>query len=294
MALAGCTSQRADQASRTPNVATNPTSLASSGLATQGQEATATPPTRPAGRAPTTRFAVGTRRLALKRGADRPLPTTVWFPKSDGPFPLIHFSHGLSASPSSYSDLLSSWARAGFVVAAPAYPHTSAGAREFNVIDVLNQPADASYVITQVLTETAADPQRVAAAGHSAGGVTTIGMFSSSRDERLVAGVVLAGRQVLGSPFSGAAAPLLFVHGRRDQVVGYGEGRAAYNAVPWPKAFLSVTQGGHIATGAAFDVVSTTTTDFWRWSLYGDTAARERLGPDARRGGVATLDDELP
>ncbi|MEV4349545.1 chlorophyllase [Actinoplanes sp. NPDC049596] len=236
-----------------------------------------------------------TRRLALERGADRPLPTTVWVPEGDGVFPLILFSHGLTASPNTYADLLSSWARAGFVVAAPAYPHTSAESGQVNVLDVLNQPADASYVVTEVLSRLKGrvDAGRVAAAGHSAGGITTIGMFSSARDERLISGVVLAGRQVLASPFGGAEAPLLFVHGRQDRVVGYSDGRAAYDAVPWPKAFLSVTRGGHIATGPAFDVVAATTTDFWRWSLYGDPTARRRLAADAKRGGVATLDDKL-
>ncbi|MFF5079955.1 alpha/beta hydrolase family protein [Actinoplanes sp. NPDC000266] len=251
-------------------------------------------PTPASRRAPAQQFPVGTRRLALRRGADRPLATTIWAPKGDGPFPLILFSHGLTANPGSYADLLRSWARAGFVVAAPAYPHTSGESGELNVLDVLNQPADASYVITEVLAElTNVDTGRVAAAGHSAGGITTIGMFSNARDHRLVAGVVLAGRQVLASPFTGVEAPLLFVHGQRDKVVGYGDGRAAYEAVPWPKALLSVTRGGHIATGAAFGVVAATTTDFWRWSLYGDTAARERLRTDATRGGVATLDDKL-
>ncbi|MFG1989113.1 alpha/beta hydrolase family protein [Actinoplanes sp. NPDC048988] len=255
---------------------------------------TATSPT-PAPKAPARRFAVTTRRLALRRGADRPLATTVWAPKGDGPFPLILFSHGLTADPGDYADLLSAWARAGFVVAAPAYPHTSGESGELNILDVLNQPADASYVITEVLARLkgSVDAGRVAAAGHSAGGITTIGMFSNARDKRLIAGVVLAGRQVLASPFAGTKAPLLFVHGQRDKVVGYRDGRAAYDAVPWPKALLSVTQGGHIATGAAFDVVAATTTDFWRWSLYGDATARRRLQADATRGGVATLENEL-
>ena len=256
-----------------------------------------TPPaaTATAGAAPKRAFAVGTRTLALRRGADRPLPTTVWYPRGDGPFPLIVFSHGLNAEPRNYRQLLEPWARAGFVVAAPAFPHTAANTKDFNLLDVLNQPADASYVLTEVLDEMGGvvDRKRVAAAGHSAGGVTTLGMFSSSRDKRLVAGVVLAGRQVVGSPFTGPEAPLLFVHGRRDTTVTYADGKAAYDAVPWPKAFLTVTNGGHVAIGPALDVVAATTTDFWRWSLYGDEAARGRLDDEATRGKVATFTDRL-
>ena len=252
--------------------------------------ATATPS---ATRAPARAFAVGTGKLTLRRGADRPLPTSLWYPKGDGPFPLIVFSHGLTARPADYAALVIPWARAGFVVAAPAYPHTSAGAKDFNVLDVLNQPTDASYVLTQTLAKLGdlVDPKRVAAAGHSAGAVTTLGLFSSNRDERLRAGVVLAGRQVLGSPFAGPQAPMLFVHGTRDPTVAYADGQAAYDAVPWPKAFLTVKNGGHVATGAALDAVTATTVDFWRWTLYRDEAARARLDKDA--GKAATLKSRL-
>lgn len=247
------------------------------------------------GHAPAARLALGVRTLTLSRGADRPLPTTVWYPKTGGPYPMILFSHGLTARPADYAELLTTWARAGFVVAAPTYPHTSRGVRDFQVLDVLNQPADATYVITQVLAALGdrVDPRRVAAAGHSAGGVTTLSMFGGSRDKRLVAGVVLAGRQVLGGPFTGPAAPLLFVHGKQDQTVAYADGRAAYDTVTWPKAFLTVTGGGHTPAGQELRVVATTTTDFWRWSLYGDAAAGKRLGADATTGHLATLTNRL-
>lgn len=283
-ALAGCTAQSAP---------------APRGSRPASASASAAPATTPAsalpGRAPAGDFAVQVRKLSLSRGADRPLPTTVWVPRGEGPFPLIVFSHGLGGTPDDYAELLTAWAKAGFVVAAPAFPHTSAGAAEFNVLDLLNQPADATYVITRVLAglRGRVDPARVAAAGHSGGGVTTLGMFSGKRDERLDAGVVLAGRQIFVSPFTGSAAPLLFVHGRQDPTVAYADGRAAYDAAPWPKAFLTVTEGGHVASGRELDVIAATTTDFWRWSLYGDRSAKGRLGADAKRGGLATLTDKL-
>jgi fermentation-respiration switch protein FrsA (DUF1100 family) len=262
---------------------------------------TAKPTTNPAAKprpkttAPAKTFAVGVRDLKLARGTDRPLPTTVWSPTAAGKFPLILFSHGFTARPSDYADLLVTWAKAGFVVAAPAYPHTAAGVADYNVLDVINQPADAAYVITQVLAKVGnrVDRQRIAAAGHSAGGITTLEMFSGNRDDRLVAGVVLAGRQILAIPFTGPSAPLLFVHGKLDDTIAYADGRAAYDAVPWPKAFLTVTKGGHVTTPADFGVVATTTTDFWRWSLYGDSAAKARLPRDAAAGKVATLANHL-
>ncbi|SCL39586.1 Alpha/beta hydrolase family protein [Micromonospora rhizosphaerae] len=283
-------------------------------------KATTPAPRVPAGHAPTKAFAVGVRQLTLNRGGDRPLPVTVWYPAggtaggppersapaATGRFPVVMFSHGLGARPEDYQLLLSRWAAAGFVVAAPKFPHTGKGG-DGNVLDVLNQPADVSYALTQVLTlDTRAgdplrgrlDPDRVAAAGHSAGGVTTIGLFTAGRDDRLDAGVVFAGTALgVGTAFAGAAAPQLFVHGEADEVVDYAAGKAAYDAVPWPKAMLSLPKGDHgqalLADGKALRVVSDTTVEFLRWTLYGDAAAKRRLPAEATRGNLATLDDHL-
>ncbi|MFC7549516.1 alpha/beta hydrolase family protein [Plantactinospora sp. GCM10030261] len=275
----------------------------------------------PVGEAPDRPFAVGLRELRVSREG-RPLPISIWYPAAGraggspeqnlrpaaGRFPVVLFSHGLTARPGDYQRLLAGWTAAGFVVAAPRYPYTSRDSAEINVLDVLNQPADASYALTRVLDldRRDGDPlrgrlatDRVAAAGHSAGGVTTVGLFTAGRDDRLDAGIVLAGSALgVGTAFAGSAAPQLFVHGQRDDVVSYAAGRAAYEAVPWPKAMLSLPDGDHGGSltrvgNRAFPVVATSTADFLRWTLYGDQAARERLPRDAVRGGLATLDDRL-
>jgi fermentation-respiration switch protein FrsA (DUF1100 family) len=290
------------------------TSAPPSGVTTS---ASATAPTdTPAGTAPTKAFAVGVRTLALSRGADRPLRTTVWYPATGapgrqptpgsaaapGPFPLVLFSHGLTAQPSDYAAVVTPWARAGFVVAAPAYPFTSTGVPTFRAADLVNQPADATAVITAVLAlnDRAGDPlqgrinaDRIAAAGHSGGGITTIGMLSANRDDRVKAAIVMAGRQIVAAPFTGPATPVLFVHGKLDKTVTYADGLIAFRAVPWSKALLTVTDGGHITTGTGLRVVVDTSTDFLRWSLYGDAAAKARMSADAVQGGVATLTDKL-
>ncbi|MFG2048168.1 alpha/beta hydrolase family protein [Micromonospora sp. NPDC048935] len=280
----------------------------------------ATPtPKVPAGKAPQRSFAVGVRQLKLNRDG-RALPTTLWYPAAGeaggaarrsvtaapGRFPVVMFSHGLGGRPDDYATLLTRWAAAGFVVAAPTFPHTSSGG-DNNVLDVLNQPADVSYALDQVLAldGTAGDAlrgrvdgERVAAAGHSAGGVTTIGLFTASRDRRLDAGVVFAGTALgVGTAFAGASAPQLFVHGELDEVVDYAAGKAAYDKVPWPKAMLSLPKGDHgrslLRDGATLRVVSDTSVEFLRWSLYGDPAAKKRIATDATRGDIATFDDHL-
>lgn len=276
-------------------------------------------PTVPAGHAPARPFAVGVRTLQLSHGADRPLPTTVWYPAAGSPggaarsgaapapgrFPLIVFSHGLNGTPQLYAPVTTRWAAAGFVIAAPRYPHTYLGAAAFDITDIANQPADASLVITEILRLAAGpgdalaghvDPDRVAAAGHSAGGFTTVGMLTGHRDTRLRAAVVIAGG-AMGGAFSGPPAPVLFVHGDQDTTVSYRTARAVYDRLSWPRAFLTLIGQGHsdyLASGDADgNPAMRTSIDFLRWSLYGDTAAHARLGADGTAAGQAAIDLRL-
>jgi dienelactone hydrolase len=270
--------------------------------------------TPPPGSAPVRAFAVGKRVLEFARGADRPLPTTVWYPAvgeapnspapaddaqvATGRFPVVLFSHGLTAQPGDYEAMLARWAQAGFVVAGPTYPHTSYGATDFDSADIVNQPADASSVLDSLLAltdplRTIIDPDRLAAAGHSGGGITTVGLFSAHRDERLKAGVVLAGTDFQGTPFSGPSAAMLFVHGRKDDTVTYRAGQAVYAAVPWSRALLSITDGGHVTQAGDFEATTVTSTEFLRWALYGDAAARARIPAAAQTGDIATVETDL-
>jgi len=236
------------------------------------------------------------------------MSTTADAPFARGRFPVVVFSHGLTGAPADYRGLATRWAAAGFVVAAPAYPFTHRGASYLNLVDIVNQPADASQVITQLLAlnakagsplygHLAAD--RLAAAGHSAGAITTIGLFTSRRDPRLRAGIVLAGNSIgVGDSFAGPPAAILFVHGRKDRVVPYDTGTAVFDADPWPKALLTLPSAGHdepyIFAGArSFAVVAASTTDFLRATLYGDRAAAARLRSDATVTGLARIDDQL-
>ncbi|GID91624.1 alpha/beta hydrolase family protein [Amorphoplanes digitatis] len=259
-------------------------------------------------------YAVGRRVLRFQRGPDRALPTTVWYPAAGtvraepdpadgaapaaGRFPLVLFSHGLTSRPEDYEAILARWARAGFVVAGPTYPRTSYGAADFDALDIVNQPADASFVIDSLSAPAGpfgamVDPNRLAAAGHSAGGITTVGLFSAYRDERLKAGVVLNGTDFQGTPFAGPPAALLFVHGRRDETVTHRAGHAVFAAVPWSRAMLSITEGGHVTKAPDFEATVGTSTEFFRWALYGDAAARARIPAAAAAGNVGTLEDQL-
>jgi alpha-beta hydrolase superfamily lysophospholipase len=254
----------------------------------------------PAGRAPSKSFEIGIRTDTFTRDGTRPLRTTTWYPKASGRYPLVLFSHGLHGDPADFTPLLSRWARAGFVVVAPAYPNTSRNAPKFDLGDVLNQPADASFVLTKTLAgplSARIDPAQVAATGHSAGGITTVGLFTVGRDERLRAGIVFAGAAIgFAATFAGPAAPLLFVHGDADEVVSYASGKAVYDRDPWPKALLTLPGASHSTPYAresdpAYGTVAASTLDFLRYALYGDPAARGRLAADTRPAGQ--FDDRL-
>ncbi|MFI2661148.1 Alpha/beta hydrolase family protein [Micromonospora carbonacea] len=251
-----------------------------------------------AGPAPATAYPVGVHTFTLDPGGARPLPVTVWYPAArggvaPGRFPVVVFSHGLDSLPALHAPLTSRWAAAGFVVAAPAYPHTRRGAARFTRADVRHQPADGWRLIRHLvrLDTRRGDPlaghldvARFAAAGHSAGGFTTAGMLTSGHPPRLRAGIVIAGGGLAGA-FAGPTAPVLFVHGDADPVVGVTVGRAAYARTPGPAGFLTVAGGDHgsyLTPGRpGFAQVLAATTDFLRWALYGDRAALRRLPTDA-------------
>ncbi|SCL13304.1 alpha/beta hydrolase family protein [Micromonospora inyonensis] len=273
--------------------------------------ATAAPGTAPPPRpAPREAYAVGVRTLTVEPGSARPLPVTVWYPAAGrsaapGRFPVVLYSHGLRSVPALHAALTTRWAAAGFVVAAPTYPNTNLRSARFNRADVRNQPADAWRVVRHVirLDGTPGDllaghleTGRVAAAGHSAGGFTTAGMFTSGHPARLRAGVIIAAGGMAGS-FAGPPAALLFVHGGADQIVPWHVGRAGYDRTDWPRAFLTLPGQGHgeylTPDRPGFAQVLAATTDLLRWRLYDDPAAGRRIAAGARLAGVTSFEDRL-
>ncbi|MCZ7435621.1 alpha/beta hydrolase [Micromonospora sp. WMMC241] len=222
-------------------------------------------------------------------------------PVAAGRFPVVVYSHGLRSLPALHAPLTSRWAAAGLVVVAPTYPRTNRRARNFSRDDVRNQPADAWRLVRHLvgLSTRPGDPlgahlamDRLAAAGHSAGGHTTLGMFVSAPPVPLRAAIVIAGGRPVIGPVR-PLAPVLFVHGTADKIVPQSIGRAAYARCLGPAAFLSLRGQGHgeyLGPGRpGFPEVLATTTDFLRWTLYGDRAALRRLPADATTPGVTAF-----
>jgi fermentation-respiration switch protein FrsA (DUF1100 family) len=273
--LAGCTGQPAPARWVTPSP---------SPVATVAPRIAQVPPL-PALPVPRTALEVSRQEVTYRREG-RVLRTVIWMPDTQARVPAVVFSHGLNGTPELFAPLLTAWAAAGFAVIAPAYPNTTRSAPRLDIYDVLNQPADASFVLSQVLAGPLGrriDGDRLAAAGHSAGAITTVGLFTVGRDARLHAGIVLAGSGLgVGTAFSGTPASLLFVHGDADPMVSYASGKATYDVVPWSKAMLTVPGGNHndpyLRPGvASYTEVRSLTVAFLRLELYGDASARQQL-----------------
>ncbi|WP_157368242.1 phospholipase [Alloactinosynnema sp. L-07] len=203
---------------------------------------------------------------------DRTIPVRLLYPASGAPggpvtdqprsapgvFPLVVFSHGVTATGPAYEQLVAYIAQSGYVVALPTYPLTSGpGAR---IDDYVNQPADVSFIIDSVLAmaRDRHDPLfghvhrfKIAAAGHSLGAITTVGVtyHEAVRDSRIDAAVALAGAE-LGFPggdyLPRPGIPLHLVHGANDATVPVGFSDSMYANATGPATYLRLHTAGHI------------------------------------------------
>ena len=226
-----------------------------------------------------------------------------------GRYPLILFSHGLGGHATFHVDVLKSWASAGYVVAAPAYPLSNIYAdggfvRANGFADRANQPADAAFVINQVLERQEGllggiiDPKRIGASGHSLGGGTTyaLGYSTCCRDRRVKAAIPMSACagdvQDPGGYFRDNATPLLILHGDADPLISYQRAVEAFAAAKPPKFGLTFVGAGHIEpfTGLPAGVQATAlthgTVDFWDRYLKDDKTALERFSTDVNVTGV--------
>ncbi len=178
-------------------------------------------------------------------------------------------------------------------MAAPAFPKTARGSSALDINDLAKQPADVSAVITAVLALDTkdgdpptgrVDSTKIAAGGHSLGGMTTVGLFSSyARDTRIKTGIVMAGSaRTVGTDYPDPAPSMLFVHGELDRVVYPADGRAAYDPFPGKKAWLRLEAGDHLGPyiGTDYELtlsVTQTSLDYLRWALHGDEPSLKRF-----------------
>ncbi len=225
-----------------------------------------------------------------------------------GQHPLIVFAGGFDVTPAPYARLLQSWARAGFVVAAPEFPLTIPSAPGGpDERDVANQPRDVSFVISRLLALSATDgaplsgtldPQRIAVAGHSDGAETALAVAYSRRyrDPRVRAAAVLSGAEMSGIggyDFKDESVPLLATQGTDDVFNEPRYTRAYFKAAPTPKYLLWLLHAGHLPPYSYQEpylgVVERVTAAFFETYLNREGDATRRIDVSGDVAGVSAL-----
>ncbi len=202
---------------------------------------------------------------AMFSGApERTLRTLIWQSDAKGPLPLIVLAHGLGGLPEKFDALGRALAVAGVVVAAPAFPLTNEqapGGHEAGLGDVVNQPADTSFVISRLLeaNRTPGDPLNsrivsghIAVLGHSLGGVTVVALTRKNccRDDRVRASIIAAAPWGLAivfgnDPIAASGPPTLIIHGTADPAVAYESSPQLYDMILPPRFLVGIAGAGH-------------------------------------------------
>ncbi len=157
----------------------------------------------------------------------------------DGPHPLVMWSHGRTATRSSYVLFCEALAARGFIVLAPQHAGDAladwiAGAAVDDATNEANRIGDAHFVLDQFLGLGGApsanpsivaiaphvDADRVAAMGHSYGGFTALSVASGATAHpmvRAVAGMQSFTRSLPETAFEAIAVPTMLVVGTQDK-----------------------------------------------------------------------------
>ena len=185
----------------------------------------------------------------------RSLAGTVWYPADSdlGPFPLIVYSHGFSSNKDGGAYLAEHLASLGYVVVSANYPLTHYFAPGGpNVKDVVNQPADVSFLIDSLLAlshtsghvlQGRVDASRIGVMGLSLGGLTSelVAFHPTMRDSRVGAALSIAGPSAMFTDvfFSHVSVPFMMLAGDIDAMVPH-----ASNAAP----ILNKVRGSQLVT----------------------------------------------
>lgn len=243
---------------------------------------------------------------------DRTIPVAIYMPKSDGPFPVILFSHGLGGSRDGYAYLGNHWASWGYCSVhlqhegsdsyvwrdkkpSQVWRDMKKAANAQNAqqrvqdmqfaIDMLNQ------LNQQPLYKGKLDTQRIGIAGHSFGAQTTLAMTGAGRGKITVNGRIKAAipmsAPVIRGPlgmvrqniYEDVVIPCLHMTGTLDDSP-IGDTKAADRRFPYDcigkadQYLIIFNRGNHmIFSGPSGRAVSTPSNElFWKLILGSTTA----------------------
>lgn len=239
------------------------------------------------------RFVDRSRRAEFRNGTSGPrvLVTEVRYPsRGHAPFPLIVFAHGFIETPDDYARLLDTWARAGYVVAAPVFPVENPNAPGGpDESDLVNEPGDLSFVISRLTAPGAPlrgliDSRRIVIAGQSDGAEAALSVAYDSRfrDRRIDAAIIMSGAALPGfSHPPPGSPPLLAVQGTADPLNAPSTTTSYFDLMQRPKFLLWLVGAAHLEPY--------TTTD--RWAAVVDRASTAFLGHYLGRAPLRPLID---
>lgn len=213
-----------------------------------------------------------------------------------GKSPLIVFAHGYNVSTDTYATLLHDLAASGFIVAAIEFPLTSS-AYPGNPIemDLVNEPADISFVIDSLLAGTPPAPlagaitkTKVGVIGHSDGAMAVLLTAYAPRyvDPRIGMVVSMAGGYDTygGTWFSASSAPLLVIHGTLDEITPYSMSEELVAMDPHGVMFVAVEGASHLGSAIApgyEPAIARVVSESFAWRLLGSTNAATSALVDA-------------
>lgn len=229
--------------------------------------------------------------------AGRTLPTDIYLPGGEGPFPLVMHAHGMDGTSAKFSQLLGEWAAAGYVVVAPNFPRTNGDAEPElrDVGDYVNQPGDVTLVLDEVLAMNepggalagliATDHMGIS--GLSLGGATTYPLLfhPCCIDERYRSGILMSALEL---PYEGGdydytrRIPVLSYAGTDDAAIPYELQQETLAKVAGPLWNTTLPGGQHSQPfennpSPQDQLVFDSTLEFWSMTLRDDPAAEERL-----------------
>lgn len=195
-----------------------------------------------------------------------------------GPFPLLVYSHGYMSFHQEGAYLAEFMASHGYIVVAVDFPLSNYFAPGGPVLsDVVNQPGDISFIISQVLARNTqagdslmgqVDEHRIGVIGLSLGGMTTelVTFHPTLRDERIKAAVSIAGpsRMFTETFFRGVTVPFMMVAGDKDAIVPYNYNALAVREKDPDSVLVTIKAGSH----AGFAGISAI---LFRWANNPDT-----------------------
>ncbi len=240
----------------------------------------------------------------------RSLKTDIYIPGGEGPFPLVMHAHGMDGTSAKFSELLSLWAEAGYIVVAPNFPLTNGDAPDGTrtVGDFVNQPDDVQFVLDRVLEmngeggtlESMIATDHMGISGLSLGGATTYPLLfhPCCEDQRYVSGILMSALEL---PFAGGEydysrrIPILAFAGTADAAIPYDLQQSILAKIAGPLWNVTLTDGQHSQPfennpAPHDDLVVASTLDFWAMTLRDDVAAGERLISDATVEGLSTVE----